>query len=215
MSKIATPRYILSAFALILLVALFVLTATHDSYKCRYSSDEKNTWGQCDDDYKLFCTSPAVELQGEIDGTLLLKKVYYNLVCPWRTGTNVMSYIALIMATLFTITILLTSKTSSMNLGTGLTVMGGLTGAGLLTSFVLMIVDTVDGKNGLGSTNGFSTLLQTSQAAYVWSIILIAFLMGLIISLTILAFRTHYKGLSTPLAQETTTTGHYNVYTRA
>jgi len=155
-------------------------------------------WQHCD---TIFCPGPAMNIDAAITST------EYDVSCPWRTTTYTFSYIGIGLALIFIAVYAFAPRFKQIKLGTFLIIGGLLSFALLLTSFIMMIVDIVDGDNSKPSF--FINNYSVHQVPFVFNSVLHSIGLIAVASLTIITFRESKKATLLTEGPEVAAHGYY------
>jgi len=177
----------------ITLIGSILLVATHQNPSCDMRV-AGGSWQSC---VNYFCTGPAVNIDAAITGA------EYDVSCPWRERTYVFSYLAIALALIFIAVYGFAPRLKQLKLGTVLMIGGLITSALMIASFVMMIVDIVDGDNSRPSykIDNYSI----SQVPFVFNSVLHSVALVAVLSLTLITYRESSKA---PLLMEAQENAH-------
>jgi len=180
-------RFASISVGLIAIGISLALVATHHEVGCQYQTGDGG-WNECDSGHLISCTAPAVNYDASI--SIFGTTANFELSCPWREGTSTVSYVALGLAALFVIFYAFSPRLKSFNVRTFLLIWGIISMGALLASFILMIIDMVDGNNGAPDDHKQPGLkFTTHQVPFIINSILIVLAFVSTLALTMFGVR--------------------------
>jgi len=172
----------------IALICSAILVMDHDTQKCLYQINGSD-WSQCVPDHSWACTGPAMDVEVNMSTGL----VNFDVTCPWRKGTAILSYLSFVMTGIYLVIYALTPKfraTYAINLQ----LLAGVLAFGtLLAGFIAELTDILIGNDNL--PDHFSqpgVRVRSAQTPFDFTLGFQFVMMVAVLVLVVLNYKTNY-----------------------
>lgn len=175
-----------TTFVLTLISASLLISNDHP--QCLFYTEDQ-TWIVCTQEFDEFCGGPAYQLHTIQPANP--DPIEFKLICPWQEGTSIFGFISAAVSIIFVFIWVLSSRFKSFRLTPTLLVTGVATTVALFATFIMMIIDLVNGKDSAEEDAQKYGNTTYTQKAFVIDTVLYGIVLVLVAVLTVYGYKKH------------------------